>query len=67
MNVPPFKVPALISASGLARKMDQCSMRLTRAIKSGTIVPDYVSGRSFLFRPERVAEITRILNEKPTK
>lgn len=46
--------PQLLTASQLARRVDCAWLTLARILVRGEIVPDFQSGTTRLFRPEKV-------------
>ena len=53
----------LLSLSELARWAHKPVETVRREIQSGSITPDYISGRSLLFKKTRVAELIRTINK----
>ena len=53
----------LFTATALSRELRQPHSHLVRALKSGTVSPDFIAGRIQLFKPQNVAAIADTLNK----
>jgi hypothetical protein len=56
----------LLTATGVSREMRTPHSILVRAIRSGTVAPDFIAGRIQLFKPESVSRIAAKLTTKNT-
>ena len=55
----------LLSLSELARWAHKPVETVRREIQSGSITPDFVSGRSLLFKKSRVTALVKTINKLP--
>jgi len=53
----------LLSLSELARWAHRPVESVRREIQAGSIIPDFISGRSLLFKKSRVTELVRVINK----
>jgi hypothetical protein len=57
----------LLTATALSRELRAPHSILVRALRSGTVAPDFIAGRIQLFKPQNVAAIADTLNKpKPS-
>ncbi len=56
----------LLTATGVSREMRTPHSILVRAIRTGTVAPDFIAGRIQLFKPQNVAAIADTLNKPKT-
>lgn len=56
----------LLSLGSLARRLDVPMVRLSRLVRAGELVPDFIAGPAKLFRPVRVDELRARLHRNPT-
>jgi len=56
----------LLTATALSRELHQPHSHLVRALKSGTVSPDFIAGRIQLFRPESVKRIADKITKPQT-
>jgi len=55
----------LLSLSELARWSYRPTESVRREIQSGKITPDFISGRTLLFKKTRVSELVKIIQKLP--
>ncbi len=56
----------LLTATALSRELHQPHSHLVRALKSGTVAPDFIAGRIQLFRPESVKRVAAKITQTTT-
>lgn len=56
----------LLTATALSRELRAPHSILVRAIRTGTVAPDFIAGRIQLFKPQNVAAIADTLNKPKT-
>jgi hypothetical protein len=53
--------PRLLSLLEISRKAGLPYARVCKVFSRGKLVPDYVSGNSYLFLPERLGELRKLI------
>ena len=56
----------LLTATALSRELRAPHSILVRALRSGTVAPDFIAGRLQLFRPESVKRIADKITKPQT-
>jgi hypothetical protein len=52
----------LVTQSEVGRRTGRCDAVVTKAVASGALIPDFIAGRTKLFRASRLEQIGTILS-----
>lgn len=55
----------LLSLSEVARWAHKSTEAVRREIQAGSITPDFIAGRTLLFKKSRVADLVKIVQKLP--
>jgi hypothetical protein len=53
----------LLTLVDISRKLGIAYPRCAKALRNGTLIPDYIAGKLWLFHPGRVADAARLFTE----